>query len=250
MAIAAAMLCGSESRRVAMSPLHRRLLPAGGLAAAAILLAAGIMAGIASSNVRAALADIDLIASGYSEGPLQRGFAAGLGEIYDATLGQHAYARVKSEPSERGLDILNAFLARAEGGPPPRSLKLAISTANLLSGVVFALPEYLTRYGSPDIAYRRAVEQVIRQAPRRSDIAIPYFNRLLATGRETEALALANGILARHRNDAVALWFSGIVLLGNPATAAVGMQNLKQSLAGGIRNLMPVDDAVIRAVEQ
>ena len=146
--------------------------------------------------------------------------------------------------------MLHTLLMRDMSAGPPDSLKLSISVANILSGLTFAVPEYTQRFGPIDSAYKESMERVIRRAPRRSDIAIPYFDYLLFHGRDAEALTLANLILARRDNDPVGLWFSGVVMLANPASGGAGLRNLRQSLAFGIRNLMPIDEAIIRGIEQ
>jgi hypothetical protein len=47
-------------------------------------------------------------------------------------------------------------------------------------------------------------------------LAIHYFNLLLRDGEEPRALEAAESLLQNDPNDAVALWFSGIVLLAGP----------------------------------
>ena len=250
MAVAAAILCDGEFRSLTIPRLRANVVFLAATLTSIALFAAGVMSDVAATNARASLKQIDAIMAGDDPGPLKLRFLAGLNEVYDASLGQHAYALLKEEPSGPGLDVLRTFLSGDAAVSSPRSLKLTISTANTLSGIVFTLPDYVRRFGPQDAAYKESMELVLRRAPRRSDIAIPYFNYLLSSGRETEALDVANLVLAHHENDAVALWFSGIVLLGNPASTAAGMQNLRQSLAFGMRNLMPIDDAVVREIEQ
>lgn len=249
MAIAMVVLVGDTADDASTGRKHWALLPAGGLAAGCILLVAGILAGLVLRNIAAERAAIDRIVRTDSDQPLERRFAAGLREIYDTTLLQHVYAVTDGERNERGLDILQAELAAVVADEGPKTLKLSISAANVLSGIIFTRPRFQDRFGAPETDYRIAMERLIRRAPRRSDIAIPYFNHLLATGREPAALDFANLILARRSDDPVGLWFSGIVLLGREATSASGMKNLRRSLAFGIRNLMPVDEALARDIE-
>jgi hypothetical protein len=248
MAIAMVILVGSDVDNGRVVARHWAM-PAAGLAAFAILAVSGTLMGIGSNNIARERAAIDRIVRTGGKESFDRRFAAGLREVYDTTLIQHVYASTPDEKSARGLDILNMYVAAAteEGGP--KSLKLAVSTTNILSGITFTRPLYRERFGPPDAEFRAAVEDLVRRAPRRSDLAIPYFNHLMAAGRETEALDLANLILARRVDDPVGLWFSGIVLLGKEATSPAGMKNLRRSLTFGIRNLMPVDADLVRAIE-
>ncbi len=248
MAIAMVLLAGDGGDN---APRRQHwMVPVAGLAAGCILAIAGVLAGIVSRNIAAERAAIDRIVRTESDLQFERRFAAGLREVYDTTLLQHVYALTHGESSERGLDILRTELAAAVAGDGPKTLKLSISAANVLSGITFTRPRYQARFGVSEADYRAAMERLIRRAPRRSDITIPYFNHLLAGGREAEALNFANLILARHGDDPVGLWFSGVVLLGKEATSASGMKNLRRSLTFGIRNLMPVDEVLAREIEQ
>jgi hypothetical protein len=226
------------------------MLPAAGIASGCILVVAAVLAGLASNNVAAERAEIDRIIGAESDLPLERRFAGGLREVYDTTLIQHIYARTADDSSAVRQAVLQTYIAAALADGGPKSLKLSISTANVLSGIVFTRPAFQARFGGQEMEFRTIMERLIRRAPRRSDIAIPYFNHLLAVGREPEVLNFANLILARHDDDPVALWFSGIVLLGTEGTGAAGMRNLRRSLTFGIRNLMPIDDALVQSIEQ
>ena len=226
------------------------------IATATILSIAGILAMLASTDARLALEDIKKSAESGPDSKVAHRFSAGLGEIYGATLLQSAYARAMREPeqdtvrNEQSVELLGVLLRQAIAADEPASLKSSLSAINVLSGIVFLVPDYQARFGSLEAVYGHRTAVLMRRAPRRSDIAIPYFNHLLAQNREAEVLNLANLILARHDNNAVALWFSGVVLLGNEQTSVAGMRNLRRSLAFGIRNLMPVEPKIVREIEQ
>ena len=222
---------------------------AGASACCIVLIAGALVAGYISLNIAAERTEIDRIARS-GGGPFERHPATGLREIYDAALIQQAFGLARDNSGEDASKVLGGYLAPVIAGEQPKTLKLSISVANTFSGLFFADPDFLAKMGVNEADFRRSIEHVIRRAPRRSDIAIPYFNYLVAAGREREALDLANIILARQSDDAVALWFSGIVLLGREATSAAGMRNLRRSLTFGIRNLMPVDEALVRQIEQ
>jgi len=250
MAIAMVVLVGDAERSDTSRWLSNlKLLPGAGVVWGCVLVAAGLVAGLGSRNIAAERAEIDRIVSTEAGQSIERRFAAGLREIYDATLIQHVYARTHEENSERGLDILRFYLNAATDGDGPKTLKFRISAANVLSGIVFTRSRFKDRFGVPEREFRTVMEALVRRAPRRSDIAIPYFNHLLAAGREGEVLDFANIILARRGDDPVGLWFAGIVLLGAETTSDAGMKNLRRSLILGIRNLMPVDETLVHAIE-
>lgn len=226
------------------------------ISTAAILLMAGILTMLASTDARLALDEIKQSVVPRPDSKIAHRFSGGLGEIYGATLLQNAYARALGAPNhdgvgdERAYEILSVLAAQTLAVNEPASLRSSLSAINVLSGIVLLVPDYETRFGAIETVYGRRVGILMRRAPRRSDIAIPYFNYLLAQNREAEVLNLANLILARQENSAVALWFSGIVLLGNEQTSVAGMRNLRRSLTSGIRNLMPVDAKIVREIEQ
>jgi low affinity Fe/Cu permease len=248
MAIAMAVLVGAPP----MVRAERRwdyIAVAGASACCLVLIVGAFVAGYVSRNISAERAEIDRIAQS-GAGSFKRHAAAGLREIYDAALIQQAFGLARDNSDQDATTVLQAYLAPSIGGEGPKTLKFSISVANALSGLFFADPDFIARIGVTERDFRRSIEHVIRLAPRRADITIPYFNFLLAAGREGEALELANIILARRPDDAVALWFSGIVLLGREATGVAGMRNLRRSLAFGVRNLMPIDEALVREIEQ
>ena len=251
MALGAVMLAAHTP--VPMGSPSTRVQSGIALVAALMLTAGGGAAFVASSNARTALTEIRATEGARFEG---LGFSAGLREIYEASLLQTAYAQLGAARSERGviserdLDSLNVLLESVDKDDSPSSLKLLISTVNVVSGLVFRFPEYEARFGSLDRLYTRSVDDLIARAPRRSDIAIPFFNYLLATGRERESWDLAARILLVNRKDPAALWFSGIVLLGRAETAPQGMQNLKRSLDYGIREQMPVPQELLDAIQE
>lgn len=248
MAIAMAVLTASAPAAAPAST--RRWLATGACGAAVILVTAAGLAAIASTQARAALQQIRAGASLPGGG-----FAAGLGEIYQSAFLQAAYARIKesqsagTEPDASAFETLRVLLTRASEGDGPASLKLTVSLVNVLSGLIFTIPGHERYLGSLDELHGRSVKLLLSRAPRRTDLAIPYFNGLLARNREREALDMARAILAEHADDAVALWFSGIVLLGDPSTANRGMQQLRQSVARGILNQMPVPAAFLREIQ-
>jgi len=78
------------------------------------------------------------------------------------------------------------------------------------------------------------------RAPGRTDMAIPYMTWRLTNGDDETVRNLAGRFLARNPGDPIGLWFSGFVLLKNPATAEKGLELLRRSLDLLIEQIMPV----------
>jgi hypothetical protein len=258
MAVAVALLTGMRTDDVKGPPGRSigRVPAVASFLAAAVLAVGSVSSLVAVSNAGAVRQAIAADIGSGGDVPVERRFAAGLSEIRDAEFIQQSFDRltqqreVSGAVTDRGLAILHLFLAAATSGEGPKSLKLSISVINALSGMQFALPEYEARFVSRTALLGRTLETFLRRAPRRSDVAVPYLNYLLGRGREADVLKLTSLILVRNPVDPVALWFSGIVLLGNPATSRSGMENLRQSLALGIRNRLPIDDALVQSISK
>ncbi len=92
--------------------------------------------------------------------------------------------------------------------------------------------------------WRARLNAVLAQAPRRTDLAIPYLLDRLAAGDEAELGDLSRRLYARHPQDPVALWFSGLSLIAHPQGRDDGLGRMRAALAGGIERLMPVDPEI------
>ncbi len=90
----------------------------------------------------------------------------------------------------------------------------------------------------------------LKAAPARTDVLVPYFSWALKNGRDGEILSRAEPILRRDPNDAVALWFSGLALLGDPAAANTGMDRLKKALRAGIQEVMPISPRTLQDISR
>lgn len=86
----------------------------------------------------------------------------------------------------------------------------------------------------------RKISLFLQMYPERSDVVAPWLNYLLARGQEAKVRATAEQLLTDHPEDPVALWFSGIVMLGNAQEAADGMQRLRKSLDLHIDHYVPL----------
>jgi hypothetical protein len=87
----------------------------------------------------------------------------------------------------------------------------------------------------------QAVQDLLAQAPHRSDVAIPYLSLLLQTGNGPVAVRFANTMLLRNPDDPVALWFSGLSMLSRPPWTLFGKARLMHSIDAGVGRVMPID---------
>jgi hypothetical protein len=83
--------------------------------------------------------------------------------------------------------------------------------------------------------------ELLALAPRRSDLAIPFFTLLVNEGNDAAALALADDILRRNAQDPVGLWFSGLVHARSQLGERQGLDQLARALENGIGRFLPVD---------
>ncbi|MDP6427703.1 MAG: hypothetical protein QF393_06775 [Rhodospirillales bacterium] len=224
---------------------------------AVILLAGSITGHLAADTARAALnanrnaetpADRHALASG-----IYGGITGGLEEIYRASLLQNAFSRLAAEKEEKGsiaprsaerLKVL--LLPVLRKGAEIKSAALTVTAVNVLAGLVFRFPEFEKNIPGMRGKYIDFSEMLLQRMPRRTDLAIPYFNLMIRDSQEPRALRTAEVLLSKYPSDAVALWFSGITLLANPEKAKQGMARMRRALEYGIRNRIPIAPTVLR----
>lgn len=226
-------------------------------AALSALIAAALFAGSLASNMAANSAAAALAANRNTGTPAAsmafEGAAAGLDEIYQTALLQNAFARLAAEKAQSGqitpgsagrLKILLAPVL--ERSPDIKSAALTISVVNVLAGLQFRFPDLARQIPNSREKYLALTEMMLARLPRRSDLAIPYFNLLIRDDQEPRALATAERILAGNRQDAVALWFSGIIMLAGPKNADQGLARMRRALDFGIRKRIPIAAPLLR----
>lgn len=154
----------------------------------------------------------------------------------------------KGESIEPGrIDELRGLICAAEdyvdrGG----TYRLLLATLFARADLAFAdsRPEleplvnvYLSNWGE-------RLNQALRIGPKRTDLAASYLLWLLREGREGAFSRLANALYRDNPEDAVALWFSGIALLGGTLGADDGLTRMRKSLDKGIERIIPVDEGL------
>ena len=82
---------------------------------------------------------------------------------------------------------------------------------------------YLSNWGE-------RVAQALRIGPKRTDLAASYLLWLLREGREEAFSGLARALYRDNPEDVVALWFSGIALLGGTSESDEGLARMRKSL--------------------
>lgn len=139
---------------------------------------------------------------------------------------------------------------RSEDGS---SLRLALSSVLALGELAFLPPpaaELVVQAGLLT-DWEDRLSAFLDRAPGRIDVSAPYYGWLLGLDREAAALAFAESRLAQAPSDSVAMWYSGIVLLGDPDRAEYGMRRLRRALDLGVEGIIlvrPEDAAQIRGV--
>ncbi len=161
--------------------------------------------------------------------------------------------KARHDPAPNQIARLMRFLCVADRAiATSPSLRVAVVNVIVRSDLAF-LPD------RPDTAALRqaaiagwpgAIDVVLKAAPARTDVLVPYFSWALKNGRDGEILSRAEPILRRDPNDAVALWFSGLALLGDPATANTGMDRLKKALRAGIQETMPISPRTLQDISR
>jgi hypothetical protein len=227
-------------------------------AALAALIAAALLAGSVASNMAANNTAAALAANRNAGAPaaamdFEGTAASGLDEIYRAALLQNAFAKVAAEKTQTGqvtpgaadrlIILLDPVLRRSQN---IKSAALTVTVVNLLAGLQFRFPDLARQIPNSRETYLALTEKMLARLPRRSDLAIPYFNLLIRDDQEQRALATAERILAGNRQDAVALWFSGIVLLVRPKNAGQGLERMRRALEFGIRKRIPIAAPLLR----
>ncbi len=154
----------------------------------------------------------------------------------------------KGESIEPGrINELRGLICAAEdyvdrGG----TYRLLLATLFARADLAFAVsrPEleplvnvYLSNWGE-------RLNQALRIGPKRTDLAASYLLWLLREGREGAFSRLARALYRDNPEDAVALWFSGIALLGGTSGADDGLARMRKSLDKGIERIIPVDEGL------
>lgn len=152
-------------------------------------------------------------------------------EVAGASCHRHHLAEIQSD--------LDRVIVQ-DGPAMPAMAGLALYSAVYLS------PDHTwARLALPDTeTWGRWAQVWLATAPARTDAVIPYLTYLSQQARRDEARAFTASILVRQPDDPVGLFFSGAMLLGNPAQRDEGIRRIRRSLDNGIERYMPVDAGI------
>lgn len=133
----------------------------------------------------------------------------------------------------------------------PQSLRLALSDVLGQSELAY-LPVDPAATAARDALladWEARLDAFLDRAPARTDLTAPYYAWRVDRGEEPTALAFAERRLAIDSGDPVALWFSGLILLGRSDTdAASGLTRMNRAIDLGVADLILVPPGTIDQV--
>jgi uncharacterized membrane protein (UPF0127 family) len=152
------------------------------------------------------------------------------------------------DPEIHMIEVLRGLTCAAEqyldqGGA---GLQLMAVTLNERTELAFLeRPQNISNiYDGLRTSWRARLDTFLRQAPGRTDMAIPYLLDRLSAGDDIEVANFSASLYAMNANDPVAQWFSGLMALGRQGEQGRGLERMRLALAGGIERLMPVDPTI------
>lgn len=123
-------------------------------------------------------------------------------------------------------------------------MRLRAAALNARADLAFTVPDSHRLPAVQRIfqAWPRDLALFLERAPKRTDIAWKYFTYALGLGQDERVLAMTERILARRPLDPVGLWYSGLVLIADPARRDDGFARMNRALDHGIDRILPVTD--------
>jgi hypothetical protein len=157
------------------------------------------------------------------------------------------------EPSDAKLDYLRGMICASEDYIDKGSVfRLRVSSLLARSDMAFTIshPKVQPIIDIYLANWDKRLDEALRMAPKRTDLAAGYLLWLLKEGREAEFLRWSSKIYEMDRQSPVGLWFSGIALSANPARAQEGVARMRKGLREGIERIIPVDDELKQQLGQ
>jgi hypothetical protein len=149
------------------------------------------------------------------------------------------------EPSEEKLSFLRGAICASEDYIDRGSIfRLRVSSLLARSDLAFG-PSHPALLPITDIylaSWGQRLEEALRIAPKRTDLAAGYLLWLFKEGREDEFNRWSSKIYEMDRKSPVGLWFSGIALSANPTRGHEGIARMRQAIRAGIERIIPVED--------
>ncbi|NIZ01765.1 O-antigen ligase family protein [Thalassospira lucentensis] len=97
--------------------------------------------------------------------------------------------------------------------------------------------------------WAQRIMALLREAPMRLDVVVPYFNWMMIKGRDQDLINRIEAVKALEgvdSNHPVLSWFDGSIALksNSPAVQKNGLMLMRQALRSGLERFMPVDKAL------
>jgi hypothetical protein len=165
------------------------------------------------------------------------------GVLQDALAKGEALSPQRVARMERYLCVAD----RATRSSP--SVRVGVADVVVRADLVFAAAKAESPLrASAAAGWGDVLDVVLARAPKRTDLAAPYFSWLLKAGREDELLARANRLLQTRPADPVGLWFSGSVLLARTGREVEGLRRMRAAIDGGVQRVFPVDETLLAQI--
>jgi len=91
------------------------------------------------------------------------------------------------------------------------------------------------------VNWEKRLGEALKIAPKRTDLAASYLLWLLKENRIDKFSELAARLYRQNPKDPIALWFTGIDLIGTDKTLEEGVIRMRKAIDLGIERLMPID---------
>lgn len=256
MAIAFALLVAPDAtlpgRRIALGcTVARAALPA----AALLLAGVGLLQwhrALDADRVQAAIeGDPHAVAEVLARDCADLLPAYGRGDVDLAYL-YHRLATGETSGSDANPALVDALdCAASRWMQPGGAIRLGLAAISMRNAVAFedriAADSEVGRRLLTD--WEPQLRRLLRRLPGRSDLAVPYLQWRLLAGDDPAIRRLAETILQHDPRDPVGLWFSGIVLLNDPARQVEGLARMRAAVDGGLVRVMPVPPELVQMLE-
>lgn len=97
--------------------------------------------------------------------------------------------------------------------------------------------------------WEEAVLRVIRDAPARTDVAVPYLAYLMSRKEFAQVAEVCGQIEAFHPNDRVCQWYRGAAMLDDPAKLPAALLLMHAALVRDVAAVVPVPNAARDMIE-
>lgn len=175
-----------------------------------------------------------------------RGSDLAMAELVRDTLDRFA-ARARTEQTAPIADAMRPMLDFIDGQAADTQTILLLTTGLRAMSLIHVTGELAFAAAPDDLArWRRWLDRLLALAPGRSDQAIPYFTACIAGGHMEEVAALSAEIVARAPDDAVGLYYEGLVevMRPEPARKTAGLSMIRRAIDHGLDRFMPIDPKV------